>query len=90
LALINIERETNVNIKFSASTDGLLREEVSQITKLPSFLQTSAKAVNKPEDASEEQVSNVPDDIASFYQVSTCQQKVKNNHISKKVFYSEN
>lgn len=41
-----------------------------QITKLPSFLQSSTiKPVGKPEETTEEQAENVPDDIASFYHV---------------------
>jgi hypothetical protein len=63
-------------VRLSADTDGLIREEVSRTTTLPSFLTNSAlnsqsqsQTTPSTENAKEETDANVPDDIANFYQV---------------------
>jgi len=55
---------------FLADTDGLIREEVSRTTTLPSFMTTNTQASTSTKEAvKQEPDENVPEDIATFYQV---------------------
>ena len=59
---------------FSADTDGLIREEVSRTTTLPSFMMTNTQSATTTTATTAEEEKkaadeNVPDDIATFYQV---------------------
>ena len=63
---------TAENSTTLADTDGLIREEISRTTMLPSFMTTNtqlASAGSTSKDAiKQEPDKNVPEDIATFYQ----------------------